>query len=331
MNHTWTKRRGAGLCALAATLIIMAMAFTVPSFAVPEPAPVTLRIEGINGNLYYGEIDISNLTDPTAADVIAKADADSDDLTVTGLEAGYITSVNSDGSGLTQTGWDGWLFRLNMVSPTVGLDACTVSAGDHLVLYYSDEFVSGMQFPTVNTDGIANGVLIFTDTTGENAVPIEGMSVTWGYADTTAEYTTDADGKITIDASQLTAGDHTVSVSRMQDGVPTVLRLAPDYKITIHGSEDTTAAETVASTVSETVADTVADTMVDTTADANASTESTDGDSTAANTAATAETTKDSKDTSSDSSGCKSALGGISLVSTAVILGAATLLSKKKH
>lgn len=331
MNHTWTKRRGAGLCALAVALIIMTTALTVPSFAVPDPNSVTLRIEGINGNLYYGEVDISNLTDPTAADVIAKADADSDDLTVTGLEAGYITSVNSDGSGLTQTGWDGWLFRINMVSPTVGLDACTVNAGDNIVLYYSDEFVSGMQFPTVNTDNIADGVLIFTDTTGENAVPIEGMSVTWGYADTTAEYTTDADGKITIDASQLTAGDHSVSVSRMKDGVPTVLRLAPDYKVTIQGSEDTTAAETVASTVSETVADTVAETVADTTADTTASAESTAEDSTAANTVASSETTQGSNDTSADNSGCKSALGGISLVSAAVLFGAATLLSKKKH
>lgn len=53
--------------------------------------------------------------------------------------------------------------------------------------------------------------------------------VTWNYGCKSATYMTDTNGEIKIDASQLTAGEHGIQISKTSGkGIPLVLRFAPD-------------------------------------------------------------------------------------------------------
>ena len=227
-----------------------------------QKVTVSVRIEGITENLYYGTYE-ANVGDSVLS-VFSAVDEASEDITITGLDQGYITAVNDDGSALTENGWDGWMYRVDGESPTVGMSDFKLTADTKdIVLYYSDEYMTGMQFPQVDTSDIENGKIAFTskdtvyDDSGNPSVnenPVIGMTVVWGYGDgKTAEYTTDENGVITIDKSQLEDGNHSLSVNRSQNGIPTVLRLAPDYVVTIGNpeTETNTAAQTEQGTTSE--------------------------------------------------------------------------------
>ena len=99
-----------------------------------------------------------------------------------------------------------------------------------------------MQYPVPDVSDTANGVIRFTsmDTTYDEQYnptvtenPVADMTVVFG-GETPATYITDEDGKITIEEQYLTAGDHFLSIDKKGDkGVPLVLRLAPDYKVTV--------------------------------------------------------------------------------------------------
>ena len=236
--------------ALAVLTALLCCMLTVGAFAAvtciagEQPSvTVSVRIEGITENLYCGDITVGQGS--TIQDVLMKLDESEADITVTGLESGYITAVNSDGSGLTETGWDGWLLRVNNVSLSVGIADATVEDGDEIVLYYSDEFVSGMQYPEMDVSDIENGVLKFTskDTVYDenyNASvvtnPVVGMTVIWYDGETSTAYTTNESGTVTIDADKLTAGDHRIEIERAENGLPTVLRFAPNTVVTIVGT-----------------------------------------------------------------------------------------------
>lgn len=226
----FTKRIFAALLATAAIFCLGSIAVSA------EVSTVTLRIEGITENLYYSEIELGDST--TVADVIIAADTASDDISIIGADVSYITAVNDDIAGKFG-GWDGWMYRVNNIEPSVGIGDYIVKAGDIIVLYYNDAYGVGMQYPEINTSDIANGVIRFTskDTTydenfdaivSEN--PVANMTV---IIDET-EYVTDADGKITVDTELLTAGEHTIKVSKVSDaGIPMVLRLAPDATVSV--------------------------------------------------------------------------------------------------
>ncbi len=215
-------------------VILMLICKAIPASA--EENSVTLRIEGITENLYYGEVAIDS--DPTVAEVVISADTASDDITVIGAENGFITDVNGDTAGKFG-GWDGWLFSVNGVSPTVGISDYVPNAGDVIVIYYSDAYGVGMQYPVMDATDIANGVIAFTSTDvtydeSFNAItsvnPVADMTVLFDET----EFKTDENGIVTIPAELLTSGEHTVAVSKVnQNGIPLVLRLAPDTKVVI--------------------------------------------------------------------------------------------------
>ena len=268
-----------------------------------QKVTVSVRIEGITENLYYGTYE-ANVGDSVLS-VFAAVDEASEDITITGLDQGYITAVNDDGSALTENGWDGWMYRVDGESPTVGMGDCKLTADTKdIVLYYSDEYMTGMQFPQIDTSDIENGKIKFTskdtvyDDSGNPSVnenPVAGMTVVWGYGGgKTAEYTTDDNGVITIDKSQLEDGNHSLSVSREQNGIPTVLRFAPDFVVTIGDpeTETGTAAQTGQGTASE----------------------SESGSETTGN---------------AETSGCKS-VAGISVLAVSLVPGMIIVMKKKK-
>lgn len=223
------------ILAFVAIVIVAAMPFAVSA----ETLKVTLRVEGIEANLFYGTVEYeSGDKAVTAADIIDKAAEDNESLTVVGASAGYITSVNGIDGG-KYGGWDGWMYRVNDIEASVGVNEYEVKNGDVIVLYYSDAFGAGMQYPELDTSKLSEGVIKVTskDTTYDASYnptvtvnPVVGATLKFDGN----TYTTDEKGEVKIDASLLTAGSHKVAVEKYaENGCPTVLRLAPDAKVRI--------------------------------------------------------------------------------------------------
>lgn len=219
----------------------------VMSFAAEDDATVSLRIEGITECLYYGDVTVAS--GATALDVIKAADAKDDGLNVTvvdSLYGPYITTINGITAGTyTDMKWDGWSYMVDGEAPSVGVSGYTVSDGEVIVMYYGDPWNTGMQYPIAHTENVADGEISFTsmDTVYDenwNAVekecPVTDYTLVWGYGNgKTVEITPDENGVCKIPYKYLTFGDHSVQIEKYDvgNGLPTVLRLAPDYSVSI--------------------------------------------------------------------------------------------------
>ncbi len=129
-----------------------------------------------------------------------------------------------------------------------GIDGTILNDGDTVLLYYGDPYGIGMQYPLVDTSNLQNGLIRFTSidssydenysaTVTEN--PVIGASVTWYYNDSSETYITDDKGEIKIKEEQLTQGNHQIQISKSNNtGIPLVLRLPPDYCISIEEGVD---------------------------------------------------------------------------------------------
>ncbi len=224
-----------------------------------DAATITLRVEGVHGNLYYETVAIT--AGETLQAALLDADQKSDALTITGVESGYITEVNGEAAGAFG-GWDGWLYRVNDMEPTVGVDGFQLSDGDSVVLYYSDAYGAGMQYPVADCSRLADGVLRFTSTdvtydadykpqTSVN--PVADATVTWTYAGGTASYKTDGNGCILLDPAQMAPGKHGMQISKATDaGLPLVLRFAPDYAVNVTAAPVQTTTQTTTTVVTTT-------------------------------------------------------------------------------
>lgn len=218
---------------------------SVMAFAAND-VTVSLRIEGITECLYYGKVTVDS--DATVLDVIKTADEKDDSLTVTTVESkygDYITTINGITAGsYTAIKWDGWSYMVDGKSPDVGVSAYTVSNGDAIVMYYGDPWNTGMQYPSINTSDLSDGEISFAsmDTVYDdnwNAVTKEcavtDYTLTWGYNGKTVKITPDENGVCKIPYKHLTIGKHTVQIEKYDEktGLPTVLRYAPDFTVSI--------------------------------------------------------------------------------------------------
>lgn len=230
--------KNALISVIGASMIASAVPFS--ACAGEEIVPVyniDVRIEGISECLYCGSLTISGDDGLTVAEVLEYADAMDASLTITGLSEGYITAVNDDTAGAFG-GWDGWLYDVNGVEATAGAGDYTLSSGDSILLYYSDKYGVGMQFPVMSCND-EEGVITFTSldtvydenwnpSTVEN--PISGMTVVLEAENEAFTFETDENGQ--ADIGGLAAGSYSVSWSRYtESGLPTVLRNAPETYI----------------------------------------------------------------------------------------------------
>ena len=234
------KRRGTRYLCLFVSALLICLCMPLAAQAQETEKTFTVQIEGISENLFYGTVKMTSAEAITAADLFVYMDENIEGLSIIGADAGYITKVNNDGSALTDVGWDGWMFRVNGETPAVGISDFDLTDGDSVVLYYSDEFVTGMQFPvmhaeTVNEDGVISFTSFDTEYDAQwnptvSEKPVANMKVTINGT----TYHTDDEGKIVLASATLSKGGiFTVSVSRSQGGVPTVLRLAPDTTVSV--------------------------------------------------------------------------------------------------
>ena len=228
---------------LAVAVVIAALPMAVFAGAQHQMT-VTLRIEGISQNYYYDTLTIQySSANLTVQDLIIYADENSDAITVAGATGSspYINNINGDAAGSLGS-YSGWLYTVNGVEPTVGVNAYNLTEGDSVVFYFGDPYGVGMQYPVPDASDITNGVIRFTsmDTTYDSQWnptvtenPVADMTVVFG-GETPVTYVTDKDGKITIEEQYLTPGEHSLSIDKKGDkGVPLVLRLAPDYMVTV--------------------------------------------------------------------------------------------------
>lgn len=230
------------------TAILLTVAVCLPVFAADDGKfSVTLRIEGIEGNISYKtyETDKTNM-----ADFIAEADASDDSIKFTVEESqygAYVSAINDEKEG-TFGGYDGWCFLVNGEQSQTGMSSVTLKDNDSIVFYYSCD---GMQFPQINTDKLSEGIISWTsdDVTYDASYnptvttnPVKGATVTWYSGDTCRQYVTDDNGAVRIDSGLLTGGAHKISIEKKGDnGEPLVLRYAPDYAVDIEKNEQATA------------------------------------------------------------------------------------------
>ncbi len=218
---------------------------------------ITLRIEGISETFYYDTVTITEEDGLTAQELLAYADEQDDTLTMTGVDAAYITDVNGDMAG-TFGGWDGWLYTVNGIAAATGIDGCVLQDGDNVVLYYGDPYGVGMQFPVIDASASADGILVFTseDTTYDanyNPIvtinPVVGAEVTLSDNTSVQTYVTDEEGKISFDQSVFAAGTVNVAITKTNEqGIPLVLRMASDATVTIDAATVAAAADAVPQT-----------------------------------------------------------------------------------
>lgn len=220
-------------------------------FAQDSSMTVSLRIEGIDSCLYYG--DIVTKDGASVLDVIKLADEKDSSLSIDiskSTYGDYITAVNGITAGsYTTKQLDGWLYMVDDESPIVGVSAYRLTSGQKVVLYYGEPFNTGMQYPIMNTDKLSDGILSFTsiDTTYDPDTwepfvaecAVNDYTLIWGYNGKTVKLTADENGICTIPYKYLTYGEHTVQIERYdaKTGLPTVLRYAPDFSVSIGFSD----------------------------------------------------------------------------------------------
>lgn len=228
---------------LSVLLAVLLMGCTaLVAFAADGDVTVSMRVEGLTECWFYGNVTVP--ADATALDALKAADAASEALTLTVTESeygAYLAAINDLYAGSQTTkGWDGWMFRVNDVAPSVGIDVYEVKADDVIVVYYSDEYGdTGMLYPVADTSKLAQGKLSFTATVteyDENWVPtqkdvaVTGYTLYWDGE----KITPDENGVATIPAAKLLGTNHSVQIERYaENGLPTVLRYAPDFTVKV--------------------------------------------------------------------------------------------------
>ncbi|MDR0862158.1 MAG: S-layer homology domain-containing protein [Oscillospiraceae bacterium] len=201
---------------------------------------VSVRIEGQTENLFYNTavrlvpVGEEPLTVLDLATILNESETAPDFTFKDSGYGPYITAIGDLEEG-TNAEWDGWQFRVNGISPVVGISAYELADGDSVVFYYSDEFGMGFAFPEIDLTNIYNGNISFTTTVttyddegtpSTAVVPVADAVVTIG--DDTR--TTDENGTIALNVF---GGFRTLQIEKTdaETGIPLVLRLAPDYEI----------------------------------------------------------------------------------------------------
>ncbi len=202
---------------------------------------VNIRIEGIEKSFFDKRESIfKGENGLNVKDTLTYIEGKYDSIKIEEAD-GAITDINGDKNGKFG-GTDGWNIRVNGKIVEQSLEQIVLKSEDFLTIYYGDPAKTGMQYPTLDTSKIKEGVIrvyqkdvtVLED--GKEKVketPIAGAEFTWGYGDgETVRLVTDKDGLVKLTEEQLKEGKHTVALSRTdKQGLPTLLRLEPDTVI----------------------------------------------------------------------------------------------------
>jgi hypothetical protein len=183
---------------------------------------VSVRVEGINKNIVYKkDITVTSSGDKilTAQDALKKA-LDENNVDYSIYDSGYIFSI---GSIKEDTGYF-WNFYINEGSAPVGIGSYVIEDGDEILVFYGKY---GTLLPVVQYE--YDEYLKVTIKDKASGDPIEGVAVSLNNSVTEV---TDENGTVTF--SGIGAGSYSLQVEKDKDGLPLIVRLAPDYVINIY-------------------------------------------------------------------------------------------------
>ena len=198
---------------------------------------VTLRVEGITGNILY---DKNVRLNSHGSRMLTVFDALSEAVSSNGISlnasGGYVQEIDGEVVGTFGQG-DGWLYVVNGEEASLGANRQLIENGDEILFYYGDWEKTWLADTKVEEQ--ADGSLEITvsaqvtqyDADWNPSVvteAIEDATITWG-ADT---FKTNAQGKVTIPENLAGAGYHSMQVEKYEmGGLPLIVRLSPDYTV----------------------------------------------------------------------------------------------------
>jgi len=222
---------------------------------------VSLRIEGIDANLYYNEafsfefedcatvldlLDAVNEADNALEIVIYNEDngEDKDDEEYADKvdNAARVVGI----AGITEEDFpegSGWAFLINGVQPRYGIGEQELQDSDSVVFYFRGLPGLGMQYPIADFSGLlTDGVIRFTCMEPVDVLDDAGIWIqAFGEAPVVGALVThngitgvtDENGELQVAYINRRAGFHTLQIERHdnESGLPTVLRLAPGYTV----------------------------------------------------------------------------------------------------
>lgn len=221
---------------------------------------VPIRIEGVDGNIYYDTVNVSDSDgEITAADALIFADEKSDDIEIKGADTGYITEINGTAAGKFG-GYDGWYYCVNNEVPSVGVNEFNLKDGDSLTVYYGG---FPCQIPFFDTSKLeSDGIIVFKSNDEEydenwNATKVVNFVTEADVTVNGEKYTTDKNGEIKL-ADDTPEGELDIQISKKDSsGAPCVLRFAPDQTISYKSADSSTdSIETDSDTASDLNSDT---------------------------------------------------------------------------
>lgn len=186
---------------------------------------VSVRVEGINENIVYEkDITVTSSGDKilTAQDALEKA-LDENNVDYSIYDSGYIFSIGSIKEDFENTGYF-WNFYINEGSAPVGIGSYVIEDGDEILVFYGKY---GTLLPVVQYE--YDEYLKVTIKDKASGDPIEGVAVSLNNSVTEV---TDENGTVTF--SGIGAGSYSLQVEKDEDGLPLIVRLAPDYVINIY-------------------------------------------------------------------------------------------------
>ena len=113
---------------LTALLLVLPMLATAVTAA--DDWTVSVRIVGLGEDIYNAEVSVAE--GASAGDALAAVEG----VEIVGLDS-YITEVDGIAAGMFG-GWDGWNYRVNGKSPSVGINDYALADGDAVLLSAED-------------------------------------------------------------------------------------------------------------------------------------------------------------------------------------------------
>ena len=206
----------------------------------PEEVSVHLRVEGIEENIYSGEVTTTAEEDVVAIDKLETAlEEEGIDYEMDEFEGSVmVTSIAGEEAG-TFGEMDGWLYMVNGEMQPGGADEYAVEDGEEVVFFYG-EYPPATLIPQVDVDPSPVDVgEDFTVTvtaqyddfdTGETITEeVEGATVMFREE----EYTTDESGQVEISAGDQ-EGEFDLAVSKdREDSFPALVRTSDSIQVPV--------------------------------------------------------------------------------------------------
>ena len=204
---------------------------------------VSLRIEGIGENKLDAENEIITFDTQniTVADVV-KVLAGSDNYVCQDTGYGeYFSSLYGDEEGTFGVDYDGWQYRVNGETPSVGVSSYYVKDGDEILFYYGGMSIAYPNPPVITYKNEIAKIEFTYELVSYGGAPDYAMTITTEplsdaivTVDGALQYITDQNGAIGVPYKTLKNGVYSLQVSKVNnDGLPLVVRFDPDYEIEI--------------------------------------------------------------------------------------------------